>query len=360
MRAILRCLAALVALTLGVALASAADDTRKANPMTDSPTQAGNTALVTGRVLLQGRTTHNGVYVTLDGGESGFDESKPDGSFTIRNITLGWHILRMDMPKYLAVEGRFLAGQETTVLGDLVMLGGDAYGDNVIDILDLALVARNYDTSPPADDRADINANGAVDIYDLTLVSRNYDRRGPTDGQNRALALLPETLSSVAKERQQRAVTAQRAADPNDPTVSWSLEPARTAYKVGEVVTVTLSLDQAAKVYGVDVAQSYDAKQLRPRDANRATPAVDTQLGDLFSHGFAPVNKVEGGALRVGVSQVDNGPLPDRGVVLRATFEVIGCGETVFDAKGIKLTDGKANAIPVNIGTTAVLKTACP
>ncbi|MCW5850596.1 MAG: hypothetical protein KIT87_11015 [Anaerolineae bacterium] len=322
------------------------------------PIGAANPGLVTGRVTLEGRSRFNGVYVTLDRGDGGFDETSADGAFVIRNIPLGWHILRMDMPKYLAVEGRFLASEEVTVLGDLKMLAGDAYGDNIIDILDLALVSRAFGSEPPSDPRADINDNGMVDILDLVLVSKNYDRQGPTDGQNTRIAILPPTLSSVVRDR---PVEAKRAADANDPTATWTLSPSKPTYAVGEVVTAALTLDKAAGVYGADIRQAYNEKQLKPRDAEPGTPQVEARVGSLFSQGFSPLNRVEKGEVRLAVSQVSDGARPASGTLLEVTFEVAGCGETVFDsARVLRLTDGKASVIPYNVGKAATLRTPCP
>ena len=313
---------------------------------------------VTGRVVLEGRSRFNGVYVTLDRGETGFAETTADGAFVIRNILLGWHILRMDMPKYLAVEGRFLASDEVTVLGDLKMLAGDAYGDNIIDILDLALVSRAFGSEPASDPRADINDNGIVDILDLVLVSKNYDRQGPTDGQNAAIAVIPPTLSRVLRDR---PVEAKRAASAGDPTATWTLTPSKATYAVGEVVTATLTLDNAGAVYGADVRQVYTEKQLKPRDTMPDTPQAQARVGSLFAPGFSPLNRAEQGELRVAVSQVSEAPRPASGSLVEAVFEVVGCGETVFDpARGLRLTDGKASVLPYNVGKTATVRTPCP
>ena len=176
------------------------------------------TGTVSGRVRLEGRNHHDGVYVTLDNGAAGHVETGADGRFTLTNVPLGWHVLRLDMPGYLAVEGRFQATQASTVLGDLWMTGGDAYGDQVIDIFDLTLVARSYDSKPPSDPQADLNADGRVDMLDLVLVAQNYDKRGPTDGQTKALTLLPPALSRV---QQERSVRIAREPGPNDPTAEW-------------------------------------------------------------------------------------------------------------------------------------------
>ncbi len=322
------------------------------------PATAAQRGSVSGRVRLEGRSHHNGVYVSLDGGEGGQVETTADGVFAINNIPLGWHILRADMPRYLAVEGRFLASAPNTVLGDLIMTGGDAYGDNIIDILDLALVARNYDTAPPADPRADINDNGMVDIYDLTLVSKNYDKRGPTSGQNAAVTVLPPTLSSVLRER---PVTTMKAPSPSDPTLTWTLSPAKPVYAPGDVVTAALRVDQGHPVYGVDITQPYNTRQLTPHDADPAAPEINGRVGDFFTPPrFAPVNRVAGGEFRLGVASMAATPPPSAGTLAEVIFEVTGCGETSFDpARGIKLSNEKGVALPFNAAPAALLK-ACP
>lgn len=343
--------AALAAMALLVALSAVPAEAQ-------GPSTAAQRGSVSGRTLLEGRSRHNGVYVSLDGGEGGQVETTTDGVFAINNIPLGWHILRADMPRYLAVEGRFLASAPNTVLGDLIMTGGDAYGDNIIDILDLALVARNYDTAPPADARADINDNGMVDIYDLTIVSKNYDKRGPTAGQNAAVTVLPPQLSSVLRER---PVTAMKAPSPSDPTLTWTLSPARPVYTPGDVVTAALRVDKGNPVYGVDITQPYNAKQLTPRDADPAAPEINGRVGDFFiPPSFAPVNRVADGEFRLGVASMAATPPPSAGTLAEVSFEVSGCGETSFNpAQGVKLSNEQGAAVPFNAAPPAILK-SCP
>jgi hypothetical protein len=239
------------------------------------------------------------------------------------------------------------------------MLGGDAYGDNLIDILDLALVAVNYDSSPPRDARADINDNGIVDIFDLTMVTVNYDKQGPTGGQNAAMTVIPPTLSSVLKDR---PVAVLKAPDASSPRATWTLDPAQPTYAVGSVVTATLSLTNATPVFGADVRQAYDDKQLRPRDAAPASPQANGRVGSLFSDGgFIPVNRAEGGTFRVAMTRADGKATPAMGTLAQVVFEVVGCGETVFDPnKALRLTDGKAAVVPFNAAPPVTLRTACP
>ena len=60
-----------------------------------------------------------------------------------------------------------------------VVVGGlrvaDINSDGVVDILDLILVARDFNRNKPINQRTDVNADGTVDILDLTLVARSMD-----------------------------------------------------------------------------------------------------------------------------------------------------------------------------------------
>ncbi|MFN8483566.1 MAG: cohesin domain-containing protein [Anaerolineae bacterium] len=305
---------------------------------------------ISGRVRLEGRKRHDGVYATLDGG-SVHVETDADGRFTFTNIPFGTHVLRLDMPGYLAVEGQFQTAQPTTVLGDLTMTGGDAYGDQVIDIFDLTLVARAYDSQPPADPKADLNADGRVDLLDLVLVTQNYDKRGPTGGQAKTLTLLPPSLSKVQRER---SVQIAREPGPNDPAAQWTLSPSKSSYAVGDVVTATLTLSNAAGVYGAEVRQAYNPKQLRPTTAN-PLPARN-EPGALFAQDtLTPRNTAADGAIFVQAAQVGEAARPADGILAQVAFQVIGCGATTFDARGVRLTDGKGGALPFNAGPPLTL-----
>ncbi|MFN8498297.1 MAG: hypothetical protein U0641_10610 [Anaerolineae bacterium] len=338
-------LAAIVALTLLAVFAAV---------YTYADTLAAGTGSITGRVRLEGRKRHNGVYATLDGG-SVHVETDADGRFTFTNVPLGAHVLRLDMPGYLAVEGQFQTTQPTTVLGDLTMTGGDAYGDQVIDIFDLTLVARAYDSQPPADPKADLNADGRVDLLDLVLVTQNYDKRGPTGGQTKALTLLPPALSKV---QQERPVQIAREPGPSDPTAQWALSPAKDAYAIGDVVTATLTLSNASNVHGAEVRQSYNTKQLRSTTAS-PLPAP-TQAGALFAQDtLTPRNTAANGAIFVQAAQVGEAERPADGALAQVAFQVTGCGATTFDTRGVRLTDGKGGAIPFNAGPPVTLTTAC-
>ncbi len=68
-----------------------------------------------------------------------------------------------------------------TSLGNVVLLGGDAYNDNTIDMSDASCIGGAYGTAAttcgggsPAGSSPDVNEDGIVDILDLVLMGGNY------------------------------------------------------------------------------------------------------------------------------------------------------------------------------------------
>jgi hypothetical protein len=71
-------------------------------------------------------------------------------------------------------------GSAKTALSKLVLLGGDANGDDVIDIGDAAIIGGQFGMSPPTNPQADINADNTVNILDLALMGGNFGKDSAT------------------------------------------------------------------------------------------------------------------------------------------------------------------------------------
>ena len=56
----------------------------------------------------------------------------------------------------------------------------DVNGDGIVDGTDLEIVARNLNTSPPGDPRADVDGNGRVGLPDLAFVALHFYPPPPT------------------------------------------------------------------------------------------------------------------------------------------------------------------------------------
>ncbi|MCD6554457.1 MAG: hypothetical protein DRI52_06985 [Chloroflexi bacterium] len=138
---------------------------------------------MTGCVYLQGRTDHSGVEVwaTLVDPVSPVVTTGPDGCFDLV-VPLGGtqYVVTARMDGYLTAQSSAYPVNTGVVnVGNTTLRGGDATGDNRVDILDIAYIASHFLVAP-VDARADINADGTVDIYDLTMAAGNFGRVGPT------------------------------------------------------------------------------------------------------------------------------------------------------------------------------------
>jgi hypothetical protein len=138
---------------------------------------------VRGRVVLQGRTGSGSAQVTssLAAARADTVNADPDGRFALTTSHgEGFYTLVASAPGYLSAAGHRpvkLTVGSAIDLGEVTLYGGDANGDNRIDIRDLSYVAWHLDTD---DARADINGDGQVDILDLSLIAGNFGRVGPT------------------------------------------------------------------------------------------------------------------------------------------------------------------------------------
>lgn len=168
-------------------------------------------ARFTGFVDLQGRTNDSGATVQVFGGATiagattlAQGTSAASGAYTTNYIspyllTIGnTYWFQVDAPLYLPTTARAtspsyptlptdwqhskpLSMRPTTALGNVILLGGDATNDNVIDISDAACIGNRYmqSAAPCGSDpgsNADVNGDGTVTMRDLTLMGGNYYR----------------------------------------------------------------------------------------------------------------------------------------------------------------------------------------
>lgn len=144
--------------------------------------------VISGTVLLQGRTNHSGTTV-LFGGYSAATSASGAFVLVVPDGTAG---------TLVAIHAGYLraVGEATTVSGDLaaaeIMLrGGDATGDGEVNIFDLALIAGNYGQAgpwtlgngslePAQAITPDINGVDGVNLFDLTIAAGNYGLATPS------------------------------------------------------------------------------------------------------------------------------------------------------------------------------------
>jgi hypothetical protein len=136
--------------------------------------------MITGIVLLQGRTAHAGTSIFLS------QEPCPgplSGSpAAVTNDAGHFGIVAPPGQTYQCLQAfqpGYLLGQRVSPQGDLgaiTLPAGDVIQDNVIDIFDLTFIADHYHSPDPI---ADLDADGWVDVYDLAIAGGNYNTNGP-------------------------------------------------------------------------------------------------------------------------------------------------------------------------------------
>ncbi len=150
-----------------------------APPPYPPPSTPSQTGTVTGKIMLQGRMTYEGVGVTV--GELAPATTEPDGAYTILDVPPGQHTIRATREGYLSAEGNvtIAAEGEAEVLPAVVLPAGDLNGDDTIDLFDLVLISSTFGAQDTAGLRADLNGDGTVDLFDLVLVGNNLYQTGP-------------------------------------------------------------------------------------------------------------------------------------------------------------------------------------
>src|SRR5262249_6198382 len=102
-----------------------------------------------------------------------------DGKFSFAGMNPGDYTLEANAKGYLSERAQFTlqAGQDFA-LSPADMPAGDTNGDDVIDLLDAALIASNCGDKVDVP-QADLNHDGKIDVGDLTVIGSQFGMAGP-------------------------------------------------------------------------------------------------------------------------------------------------------------------------------------
>jgi len=175
----------------GMAPPSGASNNIYAAALTDGSVTVYDTTTVTGCVDLQGRANDSGAGMTFAAGTGvGYgpfvNTSTNSCTVSLSNVVWDTYPVTVSMARYLDVtvaSGRSAAiTADNQVLSTLVLLGGDAYDDDIIDISDATIIGGQFGNigAGITDTRADINNDGTIDIFDLVLMGGNYGKTSAT------------------------------------------------------------------------------------------------------------------------------------------------------------------------------------
>ncbi len=141
----------------------------------------GATCTVRGLAHLQGRATHGGIVLRVDGATAASSDAL--GAFLLPPLESGARRVTAVFPGYLPVVADLdCPSGDRVSLPAADLLGGDPTGDEKVDLFDLVRVGRAYGICQGQvgyDEAADLGANGCVDLFDLVLVGSNYGKTGP-------------------------------------------------------------------------------------------------------------------------------------------------------------------------------------
>ncbi len=149
---------------------------------------------ITGTVIVEGRVEDNqaGHSVTAVGTAEFEEFTNEVGFFFFNNLPNDTYILTADHPGFLAAtcEGVIHTMDKLTTLADANLLAGDVDSSAEINITDAVAIGAVFGSNTPGE-VADLNADDVVDILDLVLMAANF---GQTSAGNPWVCELPVEL----------------------------------------------------------------------------------------------------------------------------------------------------------------------
>ena len=154
-----------------------------ANALTDSTVTIFSNFAVTATVSTQGRMDRSGIQMFFSTGLfQGYGPYQATSTNTLANnvsfssVVADTYTITTHFARYLNVtiaSGKSKVISALASLAGLELKGGDANGDDAIDIGDAGIIGGQYGNSGSSLN-GDINYSGTVDIFDLALMGGNY------------------------------------------------------------------------------------------------------------------------------------------------------------------------------------------
>lgn len=289
---------------------------------------------VRGMVQVEGRVDYSGASVFIPSVPGANTTTDADGRFTLYDVPIGIHTIIADINRYLYAQKSDVnvSGGATTNLPDVMLHGGDANDDDVVDIFDLVILGLAYNTTPADpewDARADINNDSAVNLWDLVLVGTNFNRAAPTGW---SILVSPELKAVASPAKAELALTGQEAD-----------------------LIVEVRVKEAAMLYGAEFELSFDPSILQVRDADLGQAGVQIAGGEMFdaASAFVVQNSVDNakGIVRYAVTLLrPAAPINGDGVVARVRFRARDTGLTIVSLKQLALYSKAADGVQVISG----------
>lgn len=147
-------------------------------------------SLISGKVILQGRTNHSS-QITFELRNPGSSipintyqvTTAADGSYTLTSTEPGTYDLTAKGSNFLrqkVTDVTVIGGQNTSDI-NFNLLGGDADGNNQVNMFDFSILSGAFNSKVGDanwDERADFDGNGQVNMFDFSILSGNLNKEG--------------------------------------------------------------------------------------------------------------------------------------------------------------------------------------
>jgi hypothetical protein len=142
---------------------------------------ASTTFNIPAQILLQGSSDHSGTCLNLG---SGIVKCATDkwGNLTLDNLAAGSYVVKVSKLGYIdlpaTLNKMLVVNAGKAKVNSLTLIGGDVDNNEVINLADAVAVANDFGHSGGAivNPLTDINGDGSVNLLDLSIVALNYNK----------------------------------------------------------------------------------------------------------------------------------------------------------------------------------------
>ena len=137
---------------------------------------------LSGKVLLEAVSDNSRSVVSLGGTDRGYPDKW--GNYTLTDLAPGNYLFTVKKVGYIdlpsTLNKTLVVNAGKTTINTLTLIAGDVDNNEIINLTDALAVANDFGESGNdidyVDNRTDINADGTVDLLDLAIVAKNYNK----------------------------------------------------------------------------------------------------------------------------------------------------------------------------------------
>ena len=210
--------------------------------------------------------------------------------------------------------------------------GGDANGDCLVNILDLARMSSRFGAEcgdPNWDRPSNFNDDRVLNFLDLTITGGNFDRSCPTPWSGDPVVRGGESM-----------------------TAKMNLSPSPLHLPPGGTGGLNLNVSGAAGLFGAEAHFTFDPGVIRVIDADPGQEGTQVALGDLLAPNFVAMNQANNVAGTVDIALTQLAPMlpcDGDGALATITFEAVATGTSPVGFGELILADSDGGEIPAQV-----------